>query len=133
MRSKAANTPVGDDLLKQLWLRNLPEQIRVIISADDQMPLMTFATVADRIMEAIGGSASVNTVGQFTFQSTAMVNPVITSPMESIQRQIDELTRQLKMLNGNRARGRSQTLARSSQNLKLFNDHLCSCSFAVRS
>lgn len=122
MRSKAANTPVGDDLLKQLWLRNLPEQIRAIISADDQMPLTTVATMADRIMEAIKGSAYVNDVGQFTVQPMAMVNPVTKNPMEAMQRQIDELTRQLKMLNGNRGRSRSQTPARSLQNTEGPND-----------
>lgn len=93
MRSKAANTPVGDDLLKQLWLRNLPEQIRAIISADDQMPLITVATMADRILEAIKGSAHISGVGQAIIQLTATVSPVVTNPMELMQRQIDELTR----------------------------------------
>lgn len=122
MRSKAANTPVGEDLLKQLWLRNLPEQIRAIISADDQVPLTTVATMADRIMEAIKGSARINNVGQYSTQPTASVNPVITNPIDLMQRQIDELTRQFKVLNGNRGRGRSQTPSRSSQHVEKSGD-----------
>ncbi|XP_017462173.1 PREDICTED: uncharacterized protein LOC108355525, partial [Rhagoletis zephyria] len=39
MRTRAAATPVTDELLKQLWLRNLPEQIRAILSADEHITL----------------------------------------------------------------------------------------------
>lgn len=52
MRTKAANTPVNDDLLRQLWMRNLPETIRAILSTDDTSPLTTKAAMADKIHEA---------------------------------------------------------------------------------
>ncbi|XP_049307739.1 uncharacterized protein LOC125777313 [Bactrocera dorsalis] len=60
MRTRAAATPVTDELLKQLWLRNLPEQIRAILSADEHITLVNAATMADRIMEATKGSNSFN-------------------------------------------------------------------------
>lgn len=38
MRTKASSTPsVTNGLLKKLWLGNLPEQVRIILSADDKM------------------------------------------------------------------------------------------------
>lgn len=53
MRSRAANTDVGENLLQQLWMRNLPATIRAILSADDATPLTEKAATADRIMEAV--------------------------------------------------------------------------------
>ncbi|XP_039968447.1 uncharacterized protein LOC120780253 [Bactrocera tryoni] len=58
MRTRAAATPVTYELLKQLWLRNLPEQIRAILSADEHITLVNAATMADRIMEATKDSNS---------------------------------------------------------------------------
>lgn len=118
MRSKAANTPITEELLKQLWMRNLPEQVRAIISADDQMALATAATMADRIIEATKGQSYANQV------STAPVANATASTtkasdansIEAMQKQIEELTRAIKTMNHSRSRStqRSQTPHRST-------------------
>lgn len=55
MRTKAANTPVTDQLLSELWQRTLPAEVRAILSAAENMPLAQSAAQADRIMDAIRG------------------------------------------------------------------------------
>lgn len=114
MRTKAANTPITDDLLKQLWLRNLPEQIRAIISADDEMALNTAANMADRVLEATKGPTHYANAAQ-AGNKQANVNPVTdTNILENIQKQMDELARQMRNLQSrSRSQSRGQTPNRS--------------------
>lgn len=58
MRTKAANTPVTDQLLRELWQRSLPQEVRAILSAADNVSLTQSATQADRIMETIRAKSS---------------------------------------------------------------------------
>lgn len=58
MRTKSANTPVNDDLLRELWQRSLPQEVRAILSAADNISLAQSATQADRIMETIRAKPS---------------------------------------------------------------------------
>lgn len=119
MRSKAANTPITDELLKQLWLRNLPEQVRAIISADDKMALTTAATMADRIIEATKGNTCVS---QVTTSPAAIAAATTTTkssdanPIAAMQKQIEELTKAIRNMSHSRSRSkqRSQTPKRSS-------------------
>ncbi|XP_036340490.1 uncharacterized protein LOC118749823 [Rhagoletis pomonella] len=118
MRSKAAATPVTDELLKQLWLRNLPEQFRPIISADDCITLVNAATMADRIMEATRGSNPyVNAVQQQSLKQGVVAHRDVSDKaarhIEELQRKIDALSRDLqKMKQPHRGRQLSSTPAR---------------------
>lgn len=118
MRSKAANTPVTDELLKSLWMRNLPEQIRVIISSTPDMTLTQASTIADRVYEATRNQAAsvlVNAVNNPPTKSSE-------SPIEHLQQQINELLRLVKSNQQSRSRSqnrsqpqRSSTPARSGE------------------
>lgn len=57
MRAKAANTPVTDQLLRELWQRSLPQEIKAILSIAENLTLAQAAAQADRIMDAIRGKA----------------------------------------------------------------------------
>lgn len=109
MRSKAANTPVTDDLLKQLWMRNMPEQVGIILSADDSIAINTLATMADRVIEATRNSKYVNAIQPMPFESNLMqqslhsmnVAPITIDPMSKInqiEQQMVELTRSIQNL-----------------------------------
>lgn len=58
MRTKAANTPVSDELLRELWQRSLPQEVRAILSAADSISLTQSATQADRVIEAMRSKSS---------------------------------------------------------------------------
>jgi len=89
MRSKATETPVTEDLLRSLWLRNLPGQIRAILSTSEEVPLTQVATIADRVMEALQtNSSNVNTVQISENQ--------LADPIKKVQAQIEEIFRYLK-------------------------------------
>lgn len=107
MRSKASDTPVTDELLKELWLRNLPSQIRAIISADDQMTLVTAATMADRIMESTRSANQQVHAVQSTLSAPFSTKTSSAAPIEKLQRQIEELTRQMSQLQSSQSRSRS--------------------------
>lgn len=72
MRTKAANTPVTDQLLRELWQRSLPQEVRAILSAADNVSLAQSATQADRIMETIRAKSShVHAIQPAAFPSYA--------------------------------------------------------------
>lgn len=104
MRSKAAETPVTDDLLKQLWMRNLPGYIRAILSADESITLTAAATMADRIMEASNGrnsfvNAAVSSTGE---------NNDLTKQLQNLQLQVNTLTQQISKFQRRSSRSRSR-------------------------
>lgn len=127
MRSKAANTPVGEDLLKQLWLRNLPEQVRIILSADDSIAINTLATMADRVIEATRVSKQyVNLIqpnsveSEFMQQSSQSMNiaPVTMNPsnkLSQIEQQMVELTRTVQNLVTNNSSHRRNSFSNSNR------------------
>ncbi|XP_054082483.1 uncharacterized protein LOC128920096 [Zeugodacus cucurbitae] len=102
MRTRAAATPVTDELLKQLWLRNLPEQIRAILSADEHITLVNAATMADRIMEATKDSNSfIHAVQQSPVvnkQQTVNKHPQQSAGNEPASQAILEMQRQINAL-----------------------------------
>lgn len=98
---------ITEGFLKTLWLQNLPEQTRAIISASDG-DLTTLAALADKVVE-VSKAGRVNNV----------VNPLQCSNQQSetntsLERKIDALTRAIQALTGDnlknsRSRSRSTT------------------------
>lgn len=91
MRAKAAHTPVTDALLKELWTRNLPEQVRAIVSSND-LTLNQASTMADRVAEALKPYRSVNALSS----TSSIVQEDTSYTIQQIQRQIDQIFQQLK-------------------------------------
>ncbi|XP_039968947.1 uncharacterized protein LOC126764661 [Bactrocera neohumeralis] len=101
MRTRAAATPVPDELLKQLWLRNLPELIRAILSADEHITLVNAATMADRIMVATKDSNSFIHAVQQSPQQTVNTHPQQSACNEPASQAILEMQRQINALSRN--------------------------------
>lgn len=86
MRAKAADTPVTEELLLSLWQRNLPEQVRAILSSDTTLTASQSATIADRIVESTRSTPKmhINEV-----QTTSTMHPVVSAqtmpPMQPMQ------------------------------------------------
>lgn len=126
MRTKASNTPVTDDLLSQLWIRNLPEQIRMILSADDKMDLNTLAMMADRILEATRSNKSFVSATEQKSNTAIMVEPVTvnqSSQINQLEKQVTELTRIMKNFMNDRSRQRSKTPTNKHQSQQSYNDN----------
>lgn len=139
MRTKAANTPITEQLLNELWQRTLPQEVRAILSAAENLPLAQAAAQEDRVMEAIRGKTSyVNamqpaytavTAPQFIpptftqpqYTATAFAqppygqsnSPPVLAPIQQISPNIEHLQQQMnkitQMFNEFVDRSRSQT------------------------
>lgn len=124
MRTKAANTPVNDDLLRQLWMRNLPETIRAILSTDDTSPLTTKAAMADKIHEATRKGLigrSINEVSASKSQPQIVnITPASQQPgnYSDLAQIVASLTNEVKQLRMSQRQSRSKTPARQNTNSK---------------
>lgn len=109
MRAKAAHTPVTDALLKELWTRNLPDQVRAIVSSSD-LTLTQAASMADRVAEALKPLRTISVVSPPASSSGDSTSYAI----EQIQQQISQIFRHLQ---GNRHNCVQRTRSRNrSQN-----------------
>lgn len=61
MRAKSLNTSITEELLTQLWIRNLPETVRAILSANESATLSIKADIADKITESMA-TKNINSV-----------------------------------------------------------------------
>ncbi|XP_028158714.1 uncharacterized protein LOC114351635 [Ostrinia furnacalis] len=59
LRSLAGSTLKDDNLLRQLWLRRLPNQVQAILAAQADLTLDKLADLADRITEVAPGPANL--------------------------------------------------------------------------
>lgn len=96
MRTLAGNT-VSNELLKSLWTQRLPTQAKAILSAHDGN-VDQLAKLADKIVEVSEGS------------SVSAVNGTSDSVLERLERQMDDLSRQVAAMSTNR---RSRSSSRS--------------------
>lgn len=111
MRTKAANTPVNDELLRQLWMRNLPETIRAILSTDDTSPLTTKAAMADKIHEATRKGLMGRSVNEISSTQPRITNqtpqqPGNTSDLATV---VATLINEVKQLRTSQRQSRSKT------------------------
>lgn len=113
MRAKASNTAVNDNLLRQLWMRNLPETIRAILSTDDATPLSEKAATADRVLEAMRNglllpSKSINEA-QSNLVFTNQSSPNANNLLDQLTAAVNTLTSEVKQLHISRSKTRSNT------------------------
>lgn len=110
MRAKSANTQVSKRLLSQLWIRNSPESIRVILSISDELSLEKQSECADKIHESMNNGSifnrEVNTISKFSESKTL-------KDLESMVIDLKKELNKLKNFRG-RSRNRSKTPNRSN-------------------
>lgn len=119
MTNRAANTAVTDKLLRQLWVRNLPETIRVILSTDEKTPVNTMAETADRVQEAmknglLKSNHNINALQQTTTplaQSPSAQTNQTSSGNQSndLSSMVATLTQEVKQLRMSQRRPRNNT------------------------
>lgn len=99
LRSLAGTSVVGDDIIRELWMRRLPENVSAILVAQDDLPLERSASIADKIVE----------------QATHAVHAVATSSNEIAQlsEKVEQLTKIVEALSTDRSRPRARLNSRS--------------------
>lgn len=84
LRSLAGNTFSNDNILRQLWLRRLPQHVQGILAVQADLTLDKIADIADRIVEVQPGPANV-------YSASA-------SPLTAMTEQIEELNKKVAAL-----------------------------------
>lgn len=109
LRSLAGTALTDENLLRQLWMRRLPQHLQAILAAQSELSLSKIAELADKILEVSPGMAAPRSSAVFS-ASTSDTTP---SSLDYITQRLDDLTRQIAALTADRARDRSR--GRSNQ------------------
>lgn len=96
LRSLAGNTLSDDNILRQLWLRRLPQHVQGILAAQADLSLDRIADIADKIVEAQPSHTNV---------FAAASAPTLTSLIE----RIEKLSSQVAALTTERSRSRNSS------------------------
>lgn len=100
---KLAGKGVPDDFVKTIWTSRLPKNMQPILACQDTASLATLAELADRIQD----------IAPSTPQVAAASTSRAESVLDTMARQIAELTRQVQALSSSQHTPRSRT--RSSE------------------
>ncbi|GFT24027.1 transposon Ty3-I Gag-Pol polyprotein [Trichonephila clavipes] len=101
-----SNGQLQDDFLQSLWLQRMPPHIQTVLSASSE-PLDKLAIIADKVSEVVGASSTIcaaTTVPPPSQSSSCSVQPT----MDSLARQIQELSLQVAKLTRERNSSRHQ-------------------------
>lgn len=104
LRSLAGSSLKDDNLLRQLWLRRLPNQVQAILAAQADLSLDKLAELADKIAEVSPGPANV-----FAINNTPPLLSSLTECVENLTKQVAALTAQQQY----RPRSRSRSVNRT--------------------
>lgn len=118
--TKLANDKAGDDILKTLWIKCLPVQVRAILSTVSG-DLKVLAPMADKIMEVSDFGNNVLAISKNKSDSDEKI--------DRLEKQIEELTKAVGRLSQNhsrnRSRNRSSTPAGNSNSGNFNENKLC--------
>lgn len=107
LRSLAGGALSDENILRQLWLRRLPQQVQAILASQAELSLDKLADLGDKVME-ISGPKQV-------FSCT--LPPVSSSNQDPLMQRMDRLEKQIAALSvhyrGARTRHRSVSSQRS--------------------
>lgn len=110
LRHLAGNVLSDENILRQLWMRRLPQHLQAILAAQSELSLDKIAELADKIIE-IPGAAPI--------PSQPSVAAASATGLETIMKRLDELSNQVAALQlkqsrqGNRSRSRPRSQSRS--------------------
>lgn len=99
--SQLANQSVPEDMLRTLWLRNLPSRVQSILAATSHTDVEQLAQIADKIMEVDNHTEIYSTEPKKDLLCQ------LTSQMAQIRIQLDNLERRLNQRDRHFSRGRS--------------------------
>lgn len=98
-----AGPEVPDDFLKSIWTSRLPKNIQTIIAVNPTATLDVLADLADRIHDVLP-----------TAQVASTSCPTADSPLNTLIKQVSELTREMKTLKSQLNQRQSRSKTRSS-------------------
>lgn len=98
---RLGGTTVTDDFMKTLWLSNLPQQTKAILSTND-VGLTQLAVLADKIMEVSQG------VGVQSVERSSHSSEGASGSSSSLERKIDSLTRAIEKLTASSSSSKDQ-------------------------
>ncbi|GFT93208.1 uncharacterized protein TNCV_113321 [Trichonephila clavipes] len=101
-----SNGQLQDDFLQSLWLQRMPPHIQTVLSASSE-PLDKLAIIADKVCDVVGASSTIcaaTTVPPPSQSSSCSAQPT----MDSLARQIQELSLQVAELTRDRNSSRHQ-------------------------
>lgn len=101
LRSLAGTTVSCDKILRQLWLRRLPQHVQAILAAQVNLDLDMLAEIADKIVETQPGPANVY----------AAASP----PLANLLERVEELSEQVAALSSNRSGQQNRSLPQNNQ------------------
>ncbi|GFS57979.1 uncharacterized protein TNCV_3124651 [Trichonephila clavipes] len=108
-----SNGQLQDDFLQSLWLQRMPPHIQTVLSASSE-PLDKLAIIADKVSEVVGSSSNIcaaTTVPPTSQSSSCSAQPT----MDSLARQIQELSLQVVELTRDRNYSRHQRYSSDRQ------------------
>jgi hypothetical protein len=117
LRTLAGSSPLQEKLLRQLWVRRLPQQVQVILTTQLDLPLDKLADLADRILEVQpSASPAVSAVSTAACPEPEPGNALLEA-IQSLSRQVSELSANYRRGNQSNSRPRSRSMSRSNRGL----------------
>jgi len=92
MRYLDESTHIQEPLLRTVWQRQLPAHIQAILQTQSRTPLEDLAALADRIMDVAPPAPLIQPA------YAPQVHAIQASPLDAIQRRLDELFREVVAL-----------------------------------
>lgn len=113
LRSLAGTALSDDNILRQLWIRRLPQQVQAILASQAELSLDRVADLADKVMEV----ANPNQVYSCAIPTSS--GTAATSVLDSLMQKLEELSKQVASLStgsaGSRHRSRSNSRSGSKR------------------
>lgn len=104
LRSLSGNDLSNENILRQLWMRRLPQQVQAILASQMELDLDKLAELADKVMEIAGPSQVLSCAAPSTSSTI----------LETLVQQVDQLSKQVASLSTNNRPGRSRSRSASA-------------------
>lgn len=104
LRCLAGTVLKNDDIIRQLWIRRLPNNAQVILAAQEDLPLEKAADIADKIVEV---------TAPMSVQSVQSPSSAQSSEVAQLTLRVEALTRSVESL---MAKSRSRSTSRNYDN-----------------
>lgn len=111
LRSLAGTTLKDEQILKELWMRRLPQFLQAILTSHPEMSLEKLSVLADSIVQIPGMGTPTSTN---VYSSSAPASQDIGTRLDELTRQVAALTNAASRgaySNGHRSRSRSRSLS----------------------
>ncbi|CAG4986449.1 unnamed protein product [Colias eurytheme] len=119
LRSLAGTTLTDESIVRQLWMRRLPQQVQAILASQQELALDKLAELADKVADVISPKQ--------VFTSSAP-NPSEPSDLDKLTQRVEELSRQVCALLSSRPTTRSRSSSpRRSHSSTPSQERVCSC------